>query len=70
MTNGSGAMDSVFDEALTNPDAEDCLLPMGITSENVAASFNGGLRHPLFLKGRSAQKFGKFRDKIVPIQAK
>ena len=38
---GGGAMPDGFSEAvLSNQEAEDCLIPMGITSENVAADFN------------------------------
>ncbi|KAI1782230.1 hypothetical protein LXA43DRAFT_1104490, partial [Ganoderma leucocontextum] len=38
---GGGAMPEGFSEAvLSSQEAEDCLIPMGITSENVAADYN------------------------------
>ncbi|RXW16279.1 hypothetical protein EST38_g9575 [Candolleomyces aberdarensis] len=78
MTNGygAGAMASISDEVLSNPDAEDCLLPMGITSENVAASYNisratqDAFAARSFQKAAAAQKAGKFKDEILPIKAK
>jgi acetyl-CoA acyltransferase 1 len=36
----SRAAPDISDEILENQEAEDCLLPMGITSENVAKDFN------------------------------
>ncbi|KAJ2925797.1 hypothetical protein H1R20_g11297, partial [Candolleomyces eurysporus] len=56
---GSGAMASISDKVLTNPDAEFCWLPTGFTSKNVAASYNITL-----------QKAGKFENEILPIEAK
>ena len=78
MTNGygAGAVASISDEVLTNQDAEDCLLPMGITSENVAASYNisratqDAFAARSFQKAAAAQKAGKFKDEILPIRAK
>ena len=78
MTNGygAGAMASISDEVLTNQDAEDCLLPMGITSENVAAAYNitratqDAFAARSFQKAAAAQKAGKFKDEILPIKAK
>ncbi|KAJ2935823.1 hypothetical protein H1R20_g1271, partial [Candolleomyces eurysporus] len=78
MTNGygAGAMASISDEVLSNPDAEDCLLPMGITSENVAASYNitratqDAFAARSFQKAVAAQKAGKFKDEILPIKTK
>jgi len=78
MTNGfgAGAVAQISEELLTNKDAEDCLLPMGITSENVAADY--GLTRATqdafaalsFQKAAAAQKAGKFKDEILPITAK
>lgn len=41
MTQGYGAraMPSISDVIMGNQEAADCLIPMGITSENVAADF-------------------------------
>ncbi|KAI0372644.1 acetyl-CoA acetyl transferase [Pilatotrama ljubarskyi] len=74
---GGGAMPDGFSEAvLSNKEAEDCLLPMGITSENVAADF--GISRQVqdefaaksFQKAAAAQKAGKFKDEIVPLKVK
>ncbi|CAM0138010.1 3-ketoacyl-CoA thiolase with broad chain length specificity [Umbelopsis sp. WA50703] len=56
-------------------EAADCLLPMGITSENVAAEW--GLSRKTqdefavisHAKAAAAQKAGLFKDEIVPVQA-
>jgi acetyl-CoA acyltransferase 1 len=56
-----------------NPCAADCLLPMGVTSENVAAKF--GLSREVqdtfatksHAKAAAAQAAGKFREEIVPV---
>ncbi|OSD00140.1 thiolase [Trametes coccinea BRFM310] len=74
---GSGAMPDGFSEAvLSNKEAEDCLLPMGITSENVAADYNisrqvqDEFAAKSFQKAAAAQKAGKFKDEIVPLKVK
>ena len=73
---GSRAAPEVSDEVLENKDAEDCLLPMGITSENVAAdyhiprSYQDAFSAKSFQKAAAANKAGKFKDEIVPILAK
>ena len=73
---GSRAAPEVSDEVLSNQDAEDCLLPMGITSENVAAdyhiprSYQDAFSAKSFQKAAAANKAGKFKDEIVPILAK
>jgi len=74
---GAGAVAQIADELLENSkDAEDCLLPMGITSENVAKDF-GITRETQdrfavasFQKAAAALKAGKFRDEIIPIKTK
>ena len=73
---GAGAVAEYSDEVLENKDAADCLLPMGITSENVAADY--GVTREVqdefaaksFQKAAAALKAGKFKDEIVPIKAK
>ncbi|KAF8649417.1 hypothetical protein AX16_005858 [Volvariella volvacea WC 439] len=64
------------EEVLTNQEAADCLLPMGITSENVAADYGISRRAQdefaaaSFQKAVAAQKAGKFKDEIVAVKAK
>ncbi|KAG9026837.1 3-ketoacyl-CoA thiolase with broad chain length specificity [Tulasnella sp. JGI-2019a] len=79
MTNGfgPGAMPSKFsDVVLTNQEAADCLLPMGITSENVSTDFNitretqDRFSAESFRKAAAAQKAGKFKHEIVPVKVK
>lgn len=59
---------------LSNQDAEDCLLPMGITSENVAADYGitraqqDAFAANSFKKAAAAAKAGRFRDEIVPLK--
>nr|AAK26619.1 acetyl-CoA acetyl transferase [Laccaria bicolor]AAK26620.1 acetyl-CoA acetyl transferase [Laccaria bicolor] len=73
---GSRAAPEVSDEVLSNQDAEDCLLPMGITSENVAADYHiprstqDAFSAKSFQKAAAANKAGKFKSEIVPILAK
>ncbi|KAF8997604.1 hypothetical protein BDQ17DRAFT_1544332 [Cyathus striatus] len=68
MTHGYGsvAAPDVSDKVLSSPAAADCLLPMDITSENVAADYNitrlvqdALINNPL-TKATKAQKAGKF----------
>ena len=78
MTHGYGARAAVepADEVLENKDAEDCLIPMGITSENVAKEWNisratqDAFAARSFAKAAAANKAGKFKAEIVPIKAK
>ncbi|PIL25468.1 acetyl-CoA acetyltransferase [Ganoderma sinense ZZ0214-1] len=74
---GGGAMPEGFSEAvLSNQESEDCLIPMGITSENVASDFNiprsvqDEFAAKSFQKAAAAQKAGKFKDEIVPLKVK
>ncbi|KAJ7048079.1 thiolase-like protein [Mycena amicta] len=54
---GAGVMPASFsDVVLSTQEAADCLIPMGITSENS------------FQKAAKAQKEGRFKDEILPIQ--
>jgi acetyl-CoA acyltransferase 1 len=79
MTFGYGASsqpDGWSEAVLTNKEAEDCLLPMGITSENVAHDFaisreaQDAFAAQSFQKAANAQKAGKFKSEIVPIKVK
>ena len=74
---GAGAQPDGFSEAvLSVPEAEDCLLPMGITSENVAEEYGitraqqDAFAAKSFQKAAEAQKAGKFKDEIVPLTVK
>lgn len=71
---GSRAAPEISDAILENQESEDCLIPMGITSENVAADFNISRKiqdefaAQSFQKAAAANKAGKFRDEILPIK--
>lgn len=79
MTHGYGpaAQPKAFSEKiLQNQEAEDCLIPMGITSENVAEDYNiprsvqDEFSAKSFQKAAAAQKAGKFTSEIVPVPTK
>lgn len=59
-----------------NQQAKDCMMPMGITSENVAKQFNISRKEQDELAVRSharaahAIKTGRFKDEIVPMRTK
>ena len=65
--------EAISDKVLAVPKAQECLLSMGITSENVAKDF--GLTRKAqdefaaksFNKAAAAQKQGKFKNEITPI---
>ena len=71
-----GVATSFSDEVLTHPLAQDCLLPMGITSENVASDFSisraaqDAFAAHSFQKAAAAQKAGKFKPEILPVKVK
>ena len=74
---GAGAMPSKISEEVSSfPEAADCLIPMGITSENVANEY--GITRPVqdkfaarsFNLAEAAQKSGKFIAEIVPVKTK
>ncbi|OBZ65319.1 3-ketoacyl-CoA thiolase, peroxisomal [Grifola frondosa] len=74
---GNRAMASGFSDAvLSTQEAEDCLIPMGITSENVAADYHisratqDAFAAKSFQKAAASQKAGKFKDEIVPLKVK
>jgi acetyl-CoA acyltransferase 1 len=74
---GGGSIPDGWSEAvLTNKQAEDCLIPMGFTSENVASDFGisrerqDNFAAKSFQKAAAAQKAGKFKDEIVPLKVK
>ncbi|GLB38891.1 putative thiolase, C-terminal domain [Lyophyllum shimeji] len=63
-------------EILANLIAEDCLLPMGITSRNVTTDFNiscfdqDAFAALSFQRASSAFKAGKFCNEILPVRTK
>lgn len=74
---GAGTLPDGWSEAvLTNQEAEDCQLPMGITSENVASDFGisrdaqDKFAAESFQRAAAAQKAGKFKNEILPIKVK
>jgi len=71
---GAGVMPEKFSEdVLSHPEAADCLVPMGITSENVATKY--GVTREMqdefaassYQKAFKAQKSGLFKSEIVPV---
>ncbi|KAL5526234.1 hypothetical protein ACEPAG_7573 [Sanghuangporus baumii] len=64
------------DKILETQEAEDCLIPMGITSENVAKDFNitrevqDAFVAESFRRAAAAQKAGKFVSEIAPVTVK
>ncbi|XP_049851164.1 3-ketoacyl-CoA thiolase B, peroxisomal-like [Schistocerca gregaria] len=67
------AIGSLPDFLLENPKAKDCLIPMGVTSENVAEKYNIGRAEQDEFALQSQQRAGKaqreglFKDEIVPV---
>ncbi|GAA5991576.1 hypothetical protein JCM10908_005771 [Rhodotorula pacifica] len=74
---GAGVMPEKMSEVvLANQQAADCLIPMGITSENVAAKYNVSREKQDAFAAESqqrafrAQTSGKFKDEITPVRTK
>ncbi|KAJ7470435.1 acetyl-CoA acetyl transferase [Mycena latifolia] len=70
---GAAAMPPDYSEAvLATQEAADCLIPMGITSENVAADYSisrevqDAFAAHSFQKAAKAQKEGRFKAEILP----
>jgi acetyl-CoA acyltransferase 1 len=67
---------SVSEVVQSNQESADCLIPMGITSENVAADFRisrdeqDAFAAESFNRAAKAQKAGKFKSEIVPVKTK
>lgn len=65
--------EKMSDAVMENEEAADCLLPMGITSENVAKKYNVDRKKQdafaanSYAKAVKAQKEGHFKSEIVPI---
>lgn len=72
---GAGVMPvKMSDEILSNEEAADCMLPMGITSENVAKKYNvtrekqDAFAAESYKRAAAAKAAGKFKDEIIPIK--
>jgi len=72
---GAGAMaEKMSDRVMENQESADCLLPMGITSENVAAKYNvsrqkqDAFAAESFSRAAKAHKAGLFKGEIVPVK--
>ena len=67
---------SISEKVLSNQEAENCLIPMGITSENVAKQWGitrgeqDAFAAESFQRAAKALKAGKFKDEIVPVTVK
>ena len=61
---------------MTTKEAEDCLIPMGFTSENVASEYGisreaqDKFAAESYRRAAAAQKAGKFKAEILPIKVK
>jgi len=71
---GAGVMpEKMSDAVMENEEAADCLMPMGITSENVAKQFGVSREKQdkfaaeSYAKAVAAQKAGKFKSEIVTV---
>ncbi|BFZ60494.1 3-ketoacyl-CoA thiolase with broad chain length specificity [Saitoella coloradoensis] len=73
---GPGAVSEFSDLLKGHPEAKDCLIPMGITSENVAKEFNisrqaqDEFAASSYAKAAKAQQQGLFNEEIVPLKVK
>ncbi|KAJ1934968.1 3-ketoacyl-CoA thiolase with broad chain length specificity [Kickxella alabastrina] len=68
--------DTINDEVMEAPQVADCIIPMGLTSENVSAEFGiprskqdafAALSHQ---RAARAQKLGHFNEEIYPVRTK
>jgi len=68
--------EKISEEVFNNPQAANCMIPMGITSENVAEKYNVDRKtQDLFAveshrKANEAQKNGLYDEEIVPVKTK
>ncbi|KDD73648.1 beta-ketoacyl-ACP synthase, partial [Helicosporidium sp. ATCC 50920] len=66
----------IAENVAEHPQARDCFIPMGVTSENVAAQYHlsrevqDRFAAESHRKAAAARKSGKFRDEIVPVSTK
>lgn len=71
---GAGVMPvKMSDAIMDNEEAADCMLPMGITSENVAQKYNvtrekqDAFAAESYKRAAAAKAAGKFKDEIIPV---
>ena len=73
MSQGPRGNNKISEEIQKNKQSKDCLMPMGWTSENVAARFNVGRQEQdafaasSFQKAEMAQRDNRFATQIVPV---
>ncbi|GMK54246.1 hypothetical protein CspeluHIS016_0108320 [Cutaneotrichosporon spelunceum] len=74
---GAGTMPAALsDDIMSNPEAADCLMPMGLTSENVAKEYKVSreaqdeFAAKSYQKAYAAQQAGKFKEETVPVKTK
>ncbi|KAK0185012.1 Thiolase, N-terminal domain-containing protein [Armillaria mellea] len=73
---GPSAMTEYSEVVLSNQEAADCTIPMGITSENVASDYGitretqDAFAAESFRRAAAASKAGKFKAEIVPLKVK
>ena len=71
---GPAASGSISEACESHPEAAECTIPMGITSENVAKEFNVSreaqdrFAAESYRKAEAAQKSGLFDEEIIPIE--
>lgn len=72
----AGMPNNLSEDVMANQESADCLIPMGITSENVAAEYGvtrdqqDDFAASSYAKAVAAQQAGKFKEEIVPVKAK
>ncbi|KAK7208595.1 peroxisomal 3-oxoacyl-CoA thiolase [Myxozyma melibiosi] len=73
---GPGSVSEFSDFLANHEEGKKCLIPMGVTSENVAEAY--GVTRKMqdefaadsYRKAEAAQKAGKFKEEIIPIKTK
>lgn len=76
MSNAASAVDEFHPEIMKTQESEDCLQPMGQTSENVGKDFNisrelqDKFAAQSYQRAEAAQKAGWFDDEVFPFKTK
>jgi acetyl-CoA acyltransferase 1 len=72
----AGMPSALSEDVMSNAEAADCLIPMGITSENVAEKYHvsrdeqDDFAAASYAKAVAAQKAGKFQAETFPVKVK
>jgi acetyl-CoA acyltransferase 1 len=72
----AGMPSALSEDVMSNAEAADCLIPMGITSENVAEKYHVSRNEQddfaaaSYAKAVAAQKAGKFQAETFPVKVK